>query len=221
MSRNGSAARASIEPAVCPQWALDAIRPFVRWLSRACWKLKLVGTENLPSKGGLIIASNHQSYIDPFWISIPVNRPVRYLAWNVAFNWPLVGKAITLLGAWPLQVEGSDPAAIRRSLNWLRNGGVLVIFPEGARSTAQGSMSHFKAGAVRLALEANVPILPVTIRGGNRVWPKNQALPRLGMVEIIYHPLQQIRQLAGEETRDCARRETVELSKTIASALEV
>jgi len=199
---------------------LDAIRPLVRLLSRACWKLRFVGIEDLPSNGGLIIASNHQSYIDPFWISIPINRPVRYLAWNVAFNWPVVGKAITLLGAWPLQVEGSDPATIRRSLQWLRAGGVLLIFPEGARSTSEGTMSHFKAGAVRLALEANVPILPVTIRGGNRVWPKNQTLPRLGPVEIIYHPLQRISPLAGEETRQCARRETNRLSKTIASALE-
>ena len=195
------------------------MRPFVRLFSRACWKLKLVGTENIPSEGGLIIASNHQSYIDPFWISIPVNRPVRYLAWSVAFKWPLVGKVITLLGAWPLQVEGSDPAAIRRSLQWLRDGGVLVIFPEGARSTREGTMTRFKAGAVRLALEANVPILPVTIRGGNQVWPRNQTLPRRGAVEIIYHPLQHIVPLAGEETRDCARRETGVLSQTIASAL--
>lgn len=220
MARNGGANRATVEPAVCPQWALDSVRPLVRLLSRACWKLKLVGTENLPPNGGLIIASNHQSYFDPFWLSIPVNRPVRYLAWNVAFNWPVVGKVMTLLGAWPLQVEGSDPAAIRRSLQWLRGGGVLVIFPEGARSTSEGTMSHFKAGAVRLALEANVPILPVTIRGGNRVWPRNQTLPKLGTVEIIYHPLQRITPLAGEETRECARRETHALSRTIASGLQ-
>ncbi|HEY6120808.1 MAG TPA: lysophospholipid acyltransferase family protein [Pyrinomonadaceae bacterium] len=210
----------AFQPSVFPQWALEAMRPVIRAFSRACWNLKLTGTENIPSEGGLIIASNHQSYIDPFWISIPINRPVRYLAWNVAFNWPVVGKVITLLGAWPLQVEGSDPAAIRRSLQWLRDGGVLVIFPEGARSTIEGTMSHFKAGAVRLALEADVPILPVTIRGANRVWPRNQKLPRRGDVEIIYHPLQRSAPLAGEETRECARRETNSLSQTIASGLD-
>jgi len=218
-ARNKANGRASIPPSVFPQWALEAMRPVVRAFSRACWKLKLVGTENIPSEGGLIIASNHQSYIDPFWISIPINRPVRYLAWSVAFNWPLVGKLITLLGAWPLQVEGSDPAAIRRSLQWLKDGGVLVIFPEGARSTFDGTMSHFKAGAVRLALEANVPILPVTIRGGNRVWPRNQKLPKRAAVEITYHPLQHVTTLCGEETRECARRQTDVLKQTIASAL--
>jgi len=182
--------------------------------------MKHRGVENIPSSGGLIIASNHQSYIDPFWISIPILRPVRYLAWSVAFDWPVVGKIITALGAWPLQVNGSDPTAIRRSLQWLRQGGVLVIFPEGGRSTSDGAMTRFKAGAVRLALEANVPILPVTIRGANRVWPRNQMLPRPGNVEIIYHQLQRIQPVSTEETRDCARRETALLAQTIESALK-
>ncbi len=213
-------ARAPIKPSVFPQWAFEILRPCVRVISRVCWNLKLTGTENIPTEGGLIIASNHQTYFDPFWISIPVNRPVRYLAWSVAFDWPVIGTVMTLLGAWPLQVAGSDPAAIRRSLQWLREGGVLVIFPEGGRSTCDGAMTRFKAGAVRLALEANVPILPVTIRGGNQVWPRNQKLPRRGSVEIIYHALQHPTQLANEETRNCARRQTSVLSNTIASALQ-
>jgi 1-acyl-sn-glycerol-3-phosphate acyltransferase len=202
-----------------PQWAIDSIRPIVRTVSRVCWNIKHVGTDKIPRTGGLIIAANHQTYFDPFWISIPINRPVRYLAWNEAFGWPLVGKIITLLGAWPLQLEGSDPAAIRRSLQWLREGGVLVIFPEGARSTSAGELSRFKAGAARLALEADVPILPVTIRGGNKVWPKDQKVPRLGQVEIIYHQPLRIETLPGEETRSRARRETECLAQTIGSAL--
>jgi 1-acyl-sn-glycerol-3-phosphate acyltransferase len=212
-------AKAQFKPSAFPQWAIEILRPCVRVISHVCWNLNHIGTENIPTKGGLIIAANHQTYIDPFWISIPVNRPVRYLAWSVAFKWPVVGTIMTFLGAWPLQVEGSDPAAIRRSLQWLRSGGVLVIFPEGGRSTSDGAMSHFKAGAVRLALEANVPILPVTIRGGNRVWPRNQKLPKRGQVDIIYHPLQHLTPLASEENRDCARRETRILSETIHSAL--
>jgi 1-acyl-sn-glycerol-3-phosphate acyltransferase len=188
-------------------------------VSRFCWKIKHHGTANIPTEGGLIVASNHQTYFDPFWLSIPIGRPVRYLAWNEAFDWPLVGKVITLLGAWPLQVEGSDPTAIRRSLQWLRDGGVLVIFPEGARGTSEGSLMRFKAGAVRLAMEANVPILPVTIRGANRVWPRNQKLPRLGQVEIIYHAPRRIEPLPGEETRTCARRETEILARTIEAPL--
>ena len=142
--------------------------------SRLFWRMEHKGVENIPQNSGLIIAANHQSYGDPFWLSIPVKRPIRFLAWSEAFSWPVVGKAIRLLGAWPLQVEGSDPAAIRRSLTWLRDGGVVVIFPEGGRGLPDGSMMRMKGGAVRMALEAGVPILPVTIRGANRVWPATQ-----------------------------------------------
>jgi 1-acyl-sn-glycerol-3-phosphate acyltransferase len=202
-----------------PQWALEVIRSVVAVGSRFLWKIEFNGTENVPRNGGLIIAANHQTYIDPFWLSLPIKRPTRYLAWSAAFKWPIVGKCLTWFGAWPLALEGSDPAAIRRSLQWLRDGGAVVIFPEGGRSTASGELERFKAGAVRLALEADVPILPVTIRGGNQVWPRGWKLPHLGKVVITYHPLYHISPGPNEETRACARRETERLARVIGSAL--
>src|SRR6266478_3578252 len=170
-----------------PGWALEVCRPVVGGLSRLLWRVRWIHPERIPAAGGLIIASNHQSYIDPFWIGRPIKRPVRFLAWDEAFDWPVVGTGLRGFGAWPLQLEGSDPAAIRLSLRWLR--------------------------------EAGVPILPVTIRGGNRVWPSSQRFPRLGSVEIIYHPLFVVEQREGEEVRDCARRETERLAEIVRSAL--
>jgi 1-acyl-sn-glycerol-3-phosphate acyltransferase len=202
-----------------PQWIIDFIRPVIGVISRVFWKIEHYGTENIPTSGGLIIAANHQTYLDPFWLSIPIKRPLRYLAWNEALAWPVVGRLVSKLGAWPLQIEGSDPAAIRRSLHWLRDGGAMVIFPEGGRGKPDGSMIRFKAGAIRIALEAGVPILPVTIRGANRVWPSGRRLPRMGKVEITFHPPHEVTQLQDEETRACARRESEELAGIIGSAL--
>jgi len=202
-----------------PAWSINLMRPIVGLGSRLFWQLEHKGVENIPPDGGLIIAANHQSYGDPFWLGIPIKRPIRFLAWSEAFSWPVIGKAIRLLGAWPLHVEGSDPAAIRRSLTWLRDSGVIVIFPEGGRGLTDGSMIRMKAGAVRMALETGVPILPVTIRGGNRVWPPDKLLPRLGKVEITYHPIFHVEQRPGEEARACARRETERLAEIIRSAL--
>jgi 1-acyl-sn-glycerol-3-phosphate acyltransferase len=202
-----------------PQWALEILRGVIGFGSKVLWKIEFVGLENVPKDGGLIIAANHQTYIDPFWLSLPIKRPTRYLAWSAAFSWPVVGKCLTWFGAWPLALEGSDPAAIRRSLQWLRDGGAVVIFPEGGRSNSTGALERFKAGAVRLALEANVPILPVTIRGGNRVWPRGWRLPHLGKVVIVYHPLHHAAPIDKEETRACARRESEELAQVIGSAL--
>jgi len=202
-----------------PQWALEILRKIVSVGSKLFWKIEFKGVENVPSKGGVIIASNHQTYIDPFWLSLPIKRPTRYLAWSAAFNWPIVGRCLTWFGAWPLALEGSDPAAIRRSLQWLRDGGAVVIFPEGGRSTAAGSLERFKVGAVRLALDADVPILPVTIKGGNQVWPRGWRFPHLGKVVVTYHPLYHASPEPNEEARACARRESARLAQVIASAL--
>ncbi|HET9526475.1 MAG TPA: lysophospholipid acyltransferase family protein [Pyrinomonadaceae bacterium] len=225
MSNNGTfstkkdTARSVNGQMMFPQWALNMIRPVVGGVSRVLWKIEFRGIENIPAHGGLIVAANHQTYIDPFWISLKIRRPTRYLAWSAAFRWPVVGPCLTLFGAWPLALEGSDPAPIRRSLQWLRDGGAVVIFPEGGRATPEGSLERFKAGAVRLALEANVPILPVTIKGGNRIWPRGWRFPRTGKVVITYHPLYHAEQAPNEETRAAARRESERLAKVIASAL--
>lgn len=213
------AAGSRFDDDAAPQWLLGGLRASISVGCRLFWNIKLKGIENIPTDTGMIIAANHQSYGDPFWLSIPVKTPTRYLAWSEAFQWPLVGKAIGALGAWPLQVEGSDPSAIRRSLTWLRGGGAVVIFPEGGRGLPDGSMIRMKGGAVRMALEAGVPILPVTIRGANHVWPAARRLPRPGKVEITYHPLFYVEQQPGEDAKRCARRETDRLAAIIRSAL--
>ena len=199
---------------------LKVLRPCARATSRVLWQVRWKGTENIPPNGGLIIAANHQTYIDPFWVGAVLKRPLRFLAWDEAFGWPIVGKAMRLLGAWPLQLEKSDPTAIKRSLQWLRDGGAVVMFPEGGRGNPDGSLRRFKPGAVRIALESGVPILPVTIRGGERVWANTMRVPRVRrQVEVIYHPLIKVEQLENEDVRECARRESARLSEIVASAL--
>ena len=69
-------------PRMLPQWVLEICRPIVYVICKLLWRVQWVNTEHIPENGGLIIASNHQTYIDPFWISYPVKRPVRYLAWD-------------------------------------------------------------------------------------------------------------------------------------------
>ncbi len=206
------------EPYVLPLWAIRLLRAALRLLFRLLWRMRYVGVKNVPASGGVIIAANHQTYLDPFWLGGPVPLYSRFLAWDKVFDWPVAGTLMRLLGAWPLQQKG-DRRALRRSLQWLRGGGALVIFPEGGRSFSDGRMQEFKVGAARLALEAGVPILPITIRGGHRVWPRDWRYPRFGRVEIIYHPLQHLRPLPGEDTRQTARRETEKLYEIIRSAL--
>jgi 1-acyl-sn-glycerol-3-phosphate acyltransferase len=207
------------EPYALPLWAIRLLRAALRLLFRLLWGARYVGVENVPTSGGVILAANHQTYFDPFWLGAPVPLHARFLAWDKVFEWPVAGKLMRLLGAWPLQTQKGDRRAIRRSLQWLRAGGALVIFPEGGRAFSDGLMQEFKVGAARLALEANVPILPITIRGGQRIWPRDWRYPRLGRLEIVYHPLHHLTPLPGEDTRQTARRETDKLYEIIHSAL--
>ena len=69
-----------------PQGVLNVLRVAVRFGSRVCWRLEHKGVENIPQNSGLIIAANHQSYADPFWLALPVRTPIRFLAWSEAFS---------------------------------------------------------------------------------------------------------------------------------------
>lgn len=162
-------------------------------ISRTVWFIRYEGRENIPpvNSGGFLIAANHQTYLDPVWICLPLRHRVRYLAIEKAFGWRFIGPLIRFLGAIPVkQTEGLNISSIKESIISLRDGAVLTIFPEGGREFEDGTMHEFKHGAVRIATQAGVPILPVTIRGGNRIWPQGRRYPRIfRQVEIIYHPL--------------------------------
>jgi 1-acyl-sn-glycerol-3-phosphate acyltransferase len=167
---------------------LDVFRPAVHALSRAYFGLRLRGTEHIPGEGGLVIVPNHQTYADPPLVTIPVRRPVYYMAWSRLFDIPVFSRFIRLLRAFPVDIDARDPRATREAVRLLQRGAALMIFPEGER-TADGRLQRFKPGAFRLAVSLDVPVLPVTIAGGNDSWPPGRMLPRRGHITITYHPI--------------------------------
>lgn len=191
-------------------------------IGKAAWRIRFTGRENIPEADGrgLIIAANHQTYLDPYWICLPIHRPLRFMAWDRSFNWLLVGRLIRKLGAFPVNIEKGSVGSMKESLKVLREGATLVVFPEGSRTGANGRLLEFKQGAARMALTAEVPVLPVTIRGGNKVWPMGRRFPKPGKVEIVYHPPIEAKDfLSGESTRRRAEALTDEVRKAIESAL--
>lgn len=210
------------EPPSIPKWGLEAVRFFGLQLSRLFFRIKYINAENIPQNrpGGLMICANHQSFFDPFWICFPVKRPVRYMTWDAATRWFLIGDFIRSLGAFPVNLERGGKDALKMSLGWLRSGGTLVIFPEGSRCLSDGKLLEFKNGAVRIALQSGVPILPVTVRGGNKVWSQDMPTPRPRKVEIVYHPLFELPPLPeGVDLKTHAENLTNKLKDIIESEL--
>lgn len=199
------------------------IRAFGFALSKIVWRIEFQGTENIPQdlSRGLVIASNHQTYLDAYWVIIPVNRPLRFMAWDKAFGWFGIGKLIRYLGAFPVDIEKGDKEAYLKSVEVLQDDATLVIFPEGSREFADGRLLDFKSGAVRMAIEANVPILPVTIRGGNLVWARGRKYPRpFRKVTVVYHPVFEVSAPPeGTELREHARELTGKLKEIIEQGL--
>jgi 1-acyl-sn-glycerol-3-phosphate acyltransferase len=173
---------------------IEAIRYFGVTISKLFWRIRFHGTENIPQNlaSGLLIVPNHQTYFDPFWICMPIKRKFRFMAWDKAFEWFLVGDVIRYLGAFPVNLERGSKETLKQAVKALREGATLVIFPEGEREFSDGKMLEFKSGAIKIAMLANVPIMPVTIRGANKVWAQDMKFPRFGKVEIFYHPVMEI-----------------------------
>jgi 1-acyl-sn-glycerol-3-phosphate acyltransferase len=130
--------------------------------------LKVDGAENLPREGGCIIACNHISYLDPPLLGFAAGRELYYLAKEGLFD--EVNKFFTWLivayNAIPLRRDGVDISVIKHVFQLLRRGEVLVLFPEGTRSTS-GELLAPKPGLGFIAWRANVPVIPAYIKGAN------------------------------------------------------
>jgi 1-acyl-sn-glycerol-3-phosphate acyltransferase len=129
-----------------------------------------------------------------------------------------------MFGAFPVNLDvTADASAQREAIELLHKGRALVIFPEGGR-TKNGKLMPFKMGAFRLALANGVPIVPVTIRGAEMIWPVGQMLPRPGKVTITYHPQIVVEGLQSEtrrlEVKESARRLARRTHDVVASALD-
>jgi 1-acyl-sn-glycerol-3-phosphate acyltransferase len=197
---------------------LDLFRPPFHAACRAYFGLELYGTHHIPDDGPVIIAPNHQTYADPPLVTIPVRRPVYYMAWSRLFAIPVFAGFIRRLRAFPVDIDASDTRAIREAARLLRAGEALMIFPEGGR-TPDGALQPFKLGAFRLAVAHGAPVLPVTIEGGFEAWPPGKTLPGRGRIRITYHGLE--RPAASKDRREAAEDLRTRVTARIASALGV
>jgi 1-acyl-sn-glycerol-3-phosphate acyltransferase len=157
---------------------VDLVYPPVIVVVKSVWKylsfkFDFKGQENLPRKGGAILAINHTSYLD-FAIAgtaaLPVKRYVRFMAKKEIFDNKIAGPLMR--GMHHINVDRSNgSASFVAALRALKSGEIVAIFPEGTISTSF-EIKGLKSGAVRLAIGAGVPIIPTIVWGGQRVYTK-------------------------------------------------
>ncbi len=149
------------------------------------WDLKVYNADNVPNTGGVLLLSNHLSFLDPACIGVQLRRPASYLAKSELFEVPVFGSVIPRLNAFPVRQGTGDIGAVRETIKRLKEGRVLTVFPEGARSLT-GELQPLQGGFTLIVRKAGVPIVPVAIDGSYQAWPRGAPFPRTHPVRVKF-----------------------------------
>ncbi len=147
-------------------WALG--RPTLGGLARVASRLKVYGAERVPRDGGVVIACNHFSWIDPAALGAACPRTIYYMAKIEAHRVPGLGELIRAFGTFSVRRGESDRDAVRTMRQIVRDGLALGLFVEGSRQRS-GAPGRVQPGAAMVALQESVPVLPVAIHG-SQTW---------------------------------------------------
>jgi len=153
------------------------------WLSRLMWRLDVSGLENIPTSGKYILCPNHQSYLDTIciWAAIGRERVDLNKICSLAADDHITSEfTFAMLGGIPVARSGNTIPAMKRGLTSIQNGYTMLIYPEGTR-TLDGKIATFKGGAAKLAIDADVPVIPVRIDGAWEIFPPHKKRPKISL----------------------------------------
>ncbi len=132
--------------------------------------LEIIGAENIPNNGNVILVANHNSNWDPVLLAFSITRPICFMAKHNLFKYSWSAGLFSMLNAFPVERDKFDRSAIRKALTILKEDKVLGIFPEGERKAVNSEISP-KNGAALLAIKSNSPIIPIACIGTSRILP--------------------------------------------------
>ena len=181
-------------------------------------KLEIVGRENAPTEGPLIVASNHLNNADPPVVALAFSRFPTFMAKREMLSWPILGPGFRIFGAFPVRRGGADLSAIRAATEVVNEGKMLVMFPEGTRSRT-GGLTKGHPGTALIALRTGAPIVPVAVTGTETItWPwifiKPLSIKRITITlgePFTLPPVEQINSKAASEATELIMRKIAEL----------
>jgi 1-acyl-sn-glycerol-3-phosphate acyltransferase len=151
------------------------------------FRLSGEGLDNIPISGPALLVSNHASYIDPFLDGGMLSRPIHFMARSDLWNVKFLAWWIPRVGGIPIRRAGIDRKAIQVTLDYLKKGEIILIYPEGTRSI-DGKLQPGMPGVGMIAHMAKVPIVPIYISGSYTAYPRNAKFSKPKKIKVFYGP---------------------------------
>ena len=188
--------------------SLSAIicKSFGRW--------KVIGRENIPKKGGVLVCANHVSYIDPPALGAGTTRQLHFMAKLELFQIPIIGLFIKGLGAFPVKRGTADRGALKKAVEYLQAGKAVAMFPEGQRSL-EGELLPAEPGVGMIVLRSKAPVIPVALVNTEKLLPPHSSFFKCSNVKVIYGKPIQLDDLYEQSGREAVE----EVGKRIMAAI--
>jgi 1-acyl-sn-glycerol-3-phosphate acyltransferase len=204
-------ANESMKPIYFLGWSF--FRIFFRLYNR--WQV--VGRENIPASGPVILASNHASFLDPPLVGAAANREINYLARETLFRFPVVGSILRSVNAVPVDREGGGAAGLRAIFDRLMKGGAIILFPEGTRSP-DGTLQKAKSGIGLTVIKSDAPVVPVRVFGTFEALSRKHSVPRPKQVAVRFGKPLDFAALRAE-AKTCSKQRLKEIYQEVADQL--
>ncbi len=173
--------------------------------------------QHVPLTGPVIFAANHASYLDPPLIGSGLPRSINYLARDSLFRFPGFGWYLRQLNVVPVDRDGAGAAGLRAILDRLLDGGAIILFPEGTR-TSDGRLQPARSGIGLTVIKSDAPVVPVRVFGTYEAWSRHQKFPRPCRVMVKYGEPMDFKALR-EEAKTCPKPRLKQIYQEIADQL--
>ncbi len=156
-------------------------------IAKTFFNYRVIGAENMIEEGPCIIAANHCSYLDPPLVGIACRRAIHYLARKSLLDLPVLGPILPQLNVIPVDQKNADRSALMGAIRVVRNGGAVLIFPEGTRSP-DGELRSAQPGIGMIAAKTGAPVVPVRLRGTHAALPRGAKRPIAAAISLKLGP---------------------------------
>ena len=181
------------------------------------FRWRVFNPERVPLKGGVIIASNHASFLDPPLVGSGLKRDINYLARESLFRFPGIGALLRSWNSVPVDRDGGGAAGLREILNRLHAGGAIILFPEGTR-TKDGKLQPARSGIGLTVIKSNVPVVPVRTFGTFEAFGRDHKFPRPIRVAVKYGEPLRLEKLRAE-AKECSKARLKEIYQEVADEI--